>query len=222
MKADEPRWELKSVAFTPRKLHSSSSSSSSLLGLFPRGNATATEAQSLRVHAVIFLRSGGGSGCVAGLRTHAGRLDAGSCARLARFRHLKHWIRDVFRAEMSNPASPTVYLLQSTMLLYTRTRARTHAQGNMSSQTRWWCCFTVRGFSFAAPCNTCSRADVWEQLLWHLLHGNAFAPVKGSSRMPSSTFLPVSATVIKNNKLSDFLFYSYNLILCLPASFLLY
>lgn len=47
---------------------------------------------------------------------------------LVRLRHLKYWIRDVFRAEMSNPASSTVYLLQSAMLLYTAatSTARTH------------------------------------------------------------------------------------------------
>ena len=64
---------------------------------------------------------------------------------LARLRHLKYWIRDVFRAEMSNPASSTVYLLQSAMLLYTaatatalththntHTHTHTHTQGRQA------------------------------------------------------------------------------------------
>lgn len=52
---------------------------------------------------------------------------------LGRLGHLKYWIRDVFRAEMSNPASSTLYLLQSAMLLYTAAtaRARAHARSNI-------------------------------------------------------------------------------------------
>lgn len=57
-------------------------------------------------------------------------MSSGSLGRLG---HLKYWIRDVFRAEMSNPASSTLYLLQSAMLLYTAAtaRARAHARSNI-------------------------------------------------------------------------------------------
>lgn len=119
MTAGEPLRGQKSVAFAPPKLHSSSL----LGGLFPPGNAAAVPPRYIPAF-------GGGCGCVAGLRSHAGGLGARSCARLARLRHLKYWIRDVFRAEMSNPASSTVYLLQSTTLLYAR--ACTHARRAIS------------------------------------------------------------------------------------------
>lgn len=80
---------------------------------------------------------------------------------LGRLRHLKYWIRDVFRAEMSNPASSTVYLLQSAMLLYTTATATAHShthgrghtlQHSANSAGRLvavapWC----RGFAVCSP-----------------------------------------------------------------------
>lgn len=109
------------------------------------------------------MRCGASGSCWRGAR---------SCARLAGSRHLKDWIRDVFRAEMSNPASSTVYLLQSTTLLYARARARTHARRNMSeTQVRRlarWCRSTVQRLPLAA-CDARARARVApEQLLARL------------------------------------------------------
>ena len=73
---------------------------------------------------------------------------------LGRLRHLKYWIRDVFRAEMSNPASSTVYLLQSAMLLYT-THTHTHTHTPTQRQLSWQagCCRSVvqGGFAVCSP-----------------------------------------------------------------------
>lgn len=80
---------------------------------------------------------------------------------LGRLGHLKYWIRDVFRAEMSNPASSTLYLLQSAMLLYTTATATAHTHTGADTQSQHlqsansagslvnvalWC----RGLQFAA------------------------------------------------------------------------
>ena len=76
---------------------------------------------------------------------------------LGRLRHLKYWIRDVFRAEMSNPASSTVYLLQSAMLLYTTATAHTHTHTHTPTQRQlsWQagCCRSVvqGGFAVCSP-----------------------------------------------------------------------
>lgn len=153
-----------------------------------------------------------------------------SCARLARFRHLKYWIRDVFRAGMSNPASSTVYLLQSTMLLYTRARrhARTHARGNMSETPTLLTDSSVllhgARVAFCSPLRLLQRAthagaqmlfggNFWRIcasfLLWKCVKRvSACKIIESLSRMRSlmSVWKPVGASVIKNNNLPDFFF----------------
>lgn len=87
---------------------------------------------------------------------------------------------------MSNPASSTLYLLQSTMLLYTRAHARPHAQRNISeTPTLLADAFVLlHGCSLQAPM----------QLLHHATHASV-RNVLGATCVASAPLQRERATV---------------------------
>ncbi len=104
---------------------------------------------------------------------------------LGRLRHLKYWIRDVFRAKMSNPASSTVYLLQSAMLLNTTATATAHTHTQTHTQRRG---HTLQHLQSANSAGSLVNVAPWCSGLQFAAHYRARCPLSYSKTASHAHF----------------------------------